>query len=377
VPAGTAIRVARELARNSERSGGRTMIIMGAGICHWFHGDVTYRAILALLVLTGAMGRNGGGWAHYVGQEKCRPVTGWAAMAMATDWQRPPRQAIGTGYWYLHTDQWRYDGYRADALASPLARGELAGRHTADLLAQSVRLGWMPGYPQFDRNPLDLAGEADAAGQDVPAYVAGQLAAGELRFAAEDPDAPQNWPRCLTVWRANLLGSSSKGNEYFLKHLLGTHASLRAEQTPADRRPSGAELTALYRLLAVAKYSDRYVIPTAYPGPAPGAGGGPAGGQPEEPGCSLDYDGGPGMYGGGPFGEASGRPVPVSVETFHALRERQTASGIADPQRPGARVNLLNWDGKGVSEGMFPPRPATPDTPQAEAGAAPAEGERR
>ena len=28
---------------------GRTMIIMGAGICQWFHGDATYRAVLALL----------------------------------------------------------------------------------------------------------------------------------------------------------------------------------------------------------------------------------------------------------------------------------------------------------------------------------------
>ena len=42
------------------------------------------------------------------------------------------------------------------------------------------------------------------------------------KFAIDDPDAPENWPRVLTVWRANLLGSSSKGNEYFLKHLLGT-----------------------------------------------------------------------------------------------------------------------------------------------------------
>ena len=237
VPADAAVRVAREMADSSERSGGRTMIIMGAGICQWFHGDATYRAILGLLLLTGAMGRNGGGWAHYVGQEKCRPVTGWATLAMATDWQRPPRQMIGTAYWYTHTDQWRYDGYRADALTSPLAGGDLAGLHTADLLALSARLGWMPSYPQFDRNPLDLADEAAAAGGPVPDYLAARLAAGDLRFACEDPDAPANWPRCLTLWRANLLGSSSKGNEYFLKHLLGTHSSLRAEQAPPQTRP--------------------------------------------------------------------------------------------------------------------------------------------
>ena len=216
------------------------MIIMGAGICQWFHGDATYRAVLALLMLTGSMGRNGGGWAHYVGQEKCRPVTGWATMAMATDWQRPPRQMIGTAYWYTHTDQWRYDGYRADALTSPLARGHLAGLHTIDTIALSARLGWMPSYPQFDRNPLDLAdeiaAEAGARRTSPPAWPAG-LQDGTLRFAIEDPDAPQNWPRCLTLWRANLLGSSAKGDEYFLRHLLGTHDSLRAEQTPARPRP--------------------------------------------------------------------------------------------------------------------------------------------
>ena len=235
VPADQVVRVAREMAANAEESEGRTMIIMGAGICQWFHGDATYRAVLALLMLTGSMGRNGGGWAHYVGQEKCRPVTGWATMAMATDWQRPPRQMIGTAYWYTHTDQWRYDGYRADALASPLAAGRLAGMHTMDTIALSARLGWMPSYPQFDRNPLDVA---EAAGDsDVAAHVAKSLAEGSLRFAIEDPDAPANWPRCLTLWRANLLGSSAKGDEYFLKHLLGTHHNLRAEQTPPDRRP--------------------------------------------------------------------------------------------------------------------------------------------
>ncbi|MQA79634.1 MAG: nitrate reductase subunit beta [Streptosporangiales bacterium] len=109
---------------------------------------------------------------------------------------------------------------------------------------------------------------------------------------------------------------------------------------------TGGELTALYRLLAIAKYEDRYVIPTAYEGDASHL---------EETGCSLDYDEGPGMYGSGPFGEASGKPVPVSVETFHALKQRQSTGGIVDPERPGARINLLNWDGKGAPEGLFPP----------------------
>ena len=105
VPAEQCLRIAREFATNAEDSSGRSMIIMGAGICQWFHGDATYRAILSLLVLTGSMGRNGGGWAHYVGQEKCRPITGWISLANALDWSRPPRTMIGTAYWYMHTGQ--------------------------------------------------------------------------------------------------------------------------------------------------------------------------------------------------------------------------------------------------------------------------------
>jgi nitrate reductase / nitrite oxidoreductase, alpha subunit len=238
VPGDACARIAREFADNAERSGGRSMILMGAGTNHWFHSDTTYRAMLALVTLTGCQGVNGGGWAHYVGQEKCRPVTGWSHLAFGLDWSRPPRQMIGTAYWYLHTDQWRYDHYEAGALASPLGDGRFAGRHTADLLAQSARMGWMPSAPTFDRNPLDVADEALAENPDNPAAaVVAALTEGRLGFAGTDPDAPANWPRVLTVWRANLLGSSAKGNEYFLRHLLGTDSSLRAEPAPPQLRP--------------------------------------------------------------------------------------------------------------------------------------------
>ncbi len=242
VPAEACLRVAREFARNSEVSQGRSMIIIGAGLCHWYHADATYRAVMAMLMLTGCIGRNGGGWAHYVGQEKARPMTGWFNMANALDWSRPPRTMIGTGYWYMHTDQWRTDGYSADAITSPLATGSLNGLHCADALARSARQGWMPFYPQFDRNPLDLADEAKAAvaageAPDVATWVAAELKAGRLRSAIEDIDAPANWPRTMILWRSNLFGSSAKGNEYFLKHLLGTHNNVMPNQHGADRRP--------------------------------------------------------------------------------------------------------------------------------------------
>ncbi|WP_043630710.1 nitrate reductase subunit alpha [Nonomuraea candida] len=257
VPADRAVKIVREFARTAEATRGRCMFILGAGAAQWFHGDTIYRAFLTLLLLTGCQGRNGGGWAHYVGQEKCRPLAGWQLLAGALDWSRPPRQVPGTPFWYLHTDQWRYDHFDAGALASPLARGEFRGRHTADLVAESVRNGWMPMSPAFDRNPLEL-GDAD----DPVAHTRAELAAGRLKFAAENPDDPRNWPRVLTLWRSNLLGSSAKGNEYFLHHLLGTESNLPAPDPEAPRGKLDLLVTLDFRMTSSTVFSD-IVLPAA------------------------------------------------------------------------------------------------------------------
>ncbi|MDS1270806.1 nitrate reductase subunit beta [Lipingzhangella sp. LS1_29] len=118
---------------------------------------------------------------------------------------------------------------------------------------------------------------------------------------------------------------------------------------------TGSDIEEIYRLLALAKYDERYVIPTAYGvDDAERA-------VIEEIGCSLDVTGGPGMggAGGAPLGEASGQPPPASVETFHALQQRQTS----DEHELSGRVNLLNWDGNGRPDGLFPPRPDGNDGP--------------
>jgi nitrate reductase beta subunit len=110
----------------------------------------------------------------------------------------------------------------------------------------------------------------------------------------------------------------------------------------------------MYRLMAIAKYEERYVIPTAYQEQAH---------ELEELGCSLDYDEGPGMYASGPFGEASGRPTPVAVETFTALRQRQrTDVATSSTELRTERVNLLNWDGNGAPAGLFPGADREPKT---------------
>ncbi|MYR08795.1 nitrate reductase subunit beta [Gordonia sp. SID5947] len=120
---------------------------------------------------------------------------------------------------------------------------------------------------------------------------------------------------------------------------------------PARVGMTEEQIYQMYRLMAIAKYEERYVIPTAHLEQAH---------ELEEIGCSLDYDEGPGMFESSAFGEASGRPAPVSVETFHALRQRQTSDTAAGSESMSGRTNLLNWDGNGVPDGMFPHRSERP-----------------
>jgi nitrate reductase alpha subunit len=239
VPRQDAIRVAREFAENAAMTRGKSMIFLGAGTNHWYHSDMIYRSIINLTTLCGGQGVNGGGWAHYVGQEKVRPQAAWSQVAFGLDWSRPPRQQNGTSFYYFATDQWRYDSFRPGDILSPLADAHTS-RHMADYNVIAARLGWLPSYPQFNRNPLDLCREAAAQGsscdEEIISRAVKQLKTGELRFAVEDPDNPGNFPRVLFLWRANLLGASGKGHEYFLKHLLGVENAVFNSDT--SLRPS-------------------------------------------------------------------------------------------------------------------------------------------
>ena len=238
VPVAQIERIATEFAQNALDSKGRSQIIMGAGVNHYVHADSIYRTFLALTSMCGTQGVNGGGWAHYVGQEKLRPQSGWSQYAFANDWNRPPRHMITTGFYYLTTSQWRYDNSKASRMASPLARkGASEDKYLSETLVEAMKRGWMPSYPQFNRNPLLLAEQAKEAGMDVKDYVVDQLESGQMEFAAEDPDAPENWPRILLNWRTNLMGSSAKGTEYFLRHMLGVDSDVSAEELAEGERP--------------------------------------------------------------------------------------------------------------------------------------------
>ena len=271
-------RTGREFADNASKTKGKSMVIMGAAINHWYHNDLSYRSIMNLLHMCGCVGQTGGGWAHYVGQEKLRPQAGWAPIAFAGDWNRPPRQQNSTSYWYFHTDQWRYETVDADALLSPAGRNRNKGDTLADYNVKATRMGWLPSAPHFNRNPLDLVAEAEKAGATdeagISRYVVEQLKANKLDVAFADPDNPVNWPRNLIVWRSNLSGTSAKGHEYFLKHLLGAQNGVMQEGGAGknckevkwhEEGPTGKldlMVDINFRLNSTGAYSD-IILPTA------------------------------------------------------------------------------------------------------------------
>jgi len=120
--------------------------------------------------------------------------------------------------------------------------------------------------------------QAEAAGagsnQEIVDWTVQQLATKRMKFAVEDPDAPENWPRLWIIWRGNALMSSAKGHEYFLKHYLGTHTATVAPETAEEfvrdvvwhkEAPQGKldlVVDINFRMDTSALYSD-IVLPTA------------------------------------------------------------------------------------------------------------------
>jgi nitrate reductase beta subunit len=151
-------------------------------------------------------------------------------------------------------------------------------------------------------------------------------------FTAGDPQPVQHSLRMLAAMRA-----------YMRRINLGEEP----DETIAEAvGMTGRTIEELYRLLAIAKYEDRYVIPAAHV---------EAGRALDEmAGCSLDFSGGPGMGGVGPFGEVGG--TPASVETFQLTKQRAESDRYDDLPEGRAAVDLLTWTGGEPPAGLFPPK---------------------
>ncbi len=223
----TVLQFAHEWANTAASTQGKCMIIIGAGINHWYHANLMYRAGAMALMLTGCVGRNGGGLNHYVGQEKLAPQDSWSTLAMGRDWQGAVRLQQGPLWHYINPCQYRYDGQYSEYNTVP--KNALTGKHTADTIVTAVRNGWMPFYPQFKQNTLELGREAVAQGAaddaGIARHVLEKLKSKQLEYSVADPEAEENHPRLWYIWRGNAIMGSMKGHEYALKHYLGTHSN--------------------------------------------------------------------------------------------------------------------------------------------------------
>jgi nitrate reductase alpha subunit len=236
IAAETVIQFAREWYRTAEATRGKCCIIIGTGVNQWYHSNLIYRAGALTLILTGCVGVNGGGMNHYVGQEKLAPFDSWEPIMAAKDWLKPVRMQQTPIWHYIHSGQWRYDGNQADYNTVP--KNDFSTQHTADLIVKAVRNGWMPFFPQYNRNNFEIVRDAVKSGakneKGIQDFIIEQLRKGTLKYAVTDPDNEVNFPRVWYIWRGNAILSSAKGHEYFLKHYLGTHNSSISDEVAKE-----------------------------------------------------------------------------------------------------------------------------------------------
>jgi complex iron-sulfur molybdoenzyme family reductase subunit alpha len=151
------------------------MIIHGAGTNHWYHNDLLNRSMILIVALTGNVGVNGGGFNHYVGQERIWPERGFKMLAFPQGAKKQRFQ--NTTLWtYCHSQM--HDPHLIE------------GKPVEHWILESVRNGWMPLWPK-----QDLAKLTPEKLHDLPRK-----------------------PRALFVWRANYL-NQAKGNEAILRSL--------------------------------------------------------------------------------------------------------------------------------------------------------------
>jgi nitrate reductase / nitrite oxidoreductase, beta subunit len=101
----------------------------------------------------------------------------------------------------------------------------------------------------------------------------------------------------------------------------------------------GQTMQDMYRLLAIAKYDERYVIPVGHGESAHNLEG-------ISTDCPLNAEGAPGM------GNMSLPEDSLGMSGPGYASKRTESGGVTRPEK--GRINLLNWDGRGVPRGLFP-----------------------
>jgi nitrate reductase beta subunit len=177
---------------------------------------------------------------------------------------------------------------------------------------------------------VDAAGYADDDADKVFAAIEDlRIPLGYLAnlFTAGDTDTVQHVLRKLAVMRAHMRARQ-----------LGDEPN---PELAASVGMDQADVEDLYRLLAIAKYEDRYVIPQTHHEDS---------GRLMSQHCSLDYPGGGADYGA--------HTEDTLAERFHLTKPGSGNTFRDDAGR--TRFNLLGWNGADPAPGLF--TDATADT---------------
>ena len=273
VPRAQVIQVAREFAQNAHDTQGKSMVIVGAGLNHWYHMDMIYRGIINMLMMCGCVARAAAAGRTTWARKSCgRSSAGAAGLRLGLGAPAAPderhlvllrphqpvasREAERAGSAGPHRRPRQVRRTQHDRPERP--RRARAGCRRRRSCAP-IRWTWWP-RPRPPAGP----GGARRRGPEV----------GALQMACENPDDPANFPRNMFVWRSNILGSSGKGHEYFLKYLLGTQNAVFGDEADAIKpvevayEDDAAEgkldlLTVLdFRMSTTCLYGD-IVLPTA------------------------------------------------------------------------------------------------------------------
>ncbi len=179
---------AKDVGKTARESGGKVMVIHGNGINQWFNNDLNNRGIILLLALLGAIGKNGGGFAHYVGQEKIWPAPGFfyllAKDGMPKDLKGPKHQR------FQNTTLWSYVHAEVPEMPSSQLAREKIPKSVREYIYESVKR-WESGDHTWQR--LYPRGAVDEN------YV--------------KTGKPAKDPKVMIIWRANYL-NQAKGFSY-------------------------------------------------------------------------------------------------------------------------------------------------------------------
>ncbi|MCU7842782.1 MAG: molybdopterin-dependent oxidoreductase [Candidatus Thiodiazotropha sp. (ex Monitilora ramsayi)] len=165
-----------QVAREFAVAAPRARVIEGAGTNHYYHNDLINRAQMLLPALCGCVGHPGGGFDHYVGQEKLWAEEGFFEFAFPLS--RARQRFQNTTLWtYIHGD-----------VASDV--DDLWPKDVGEYIVESVNNGWMPVWPKgnITYDPLSRTVNNDRS------------------------------PEVLFVWGANYL-NQAKGNMDVLANL--------------------------------------------------------------------------------------------------------------------------------------------------------------